>query len=141
MLEQWIYFSFQHNKIIHLTTIKTPQTYPPPWPTKNNRPQPPKTLLHTHTLSLSLSLSQTKQLNKTKTITTCTDLYAALSNGTVSTIQGSSSPTVITPSDTTLGHSLAHRLVQIDVIDIFSVPGDGACVVTFTGGAWIDDEA
>ena len=50
-------------------------------------------------------------------------------------------PTVITPLDTTLGHYLAHQLVQIGVTDIFSIPGDSACVVTFTGGAWIDNEA
>ena len=48
-----------------------------------NQEQPSTTAQNTPTLSLSLSLSlsQTKQLNKTKTITTCIDLYAALSNG------------------------------------------------------------
>ncbi|XP_075637901.1 pyruvate decarboxylase 1-like [Castanea sativa] len=55
---------------------------------------------------------------------TCTDLYAAPSNGAVSTIQSSFSPTIITPLDTTLGRYLAHRLIQIGVTDIFSVPGD-----------------
>ena len=101
----------------------------------------PTLFFYSFSLSCSRTITQTKQLNKTKTITTCTNLYAALSDGAVSTIQGSSSPTVITPSDTTLGRNLAHRLVQIGVIDIFSVPSDGACVVTFIGGAWIDDEA
>ena len=92
-------------------------------------------------LSRSRTITQTKQLNKTKTITTCTDLYVALSNSAVSTIQSSSSPIVITPLDTTLGRYLAHQLVQIGVTDIFSVPGDGACIVAFTGGDWIDDKA
>ena len=113
-----------------------------------NQEQPSTTAQNTPTLflySLSLSLSrtttQTKQLNKTKTITTCTDLYAAPSNDAVSTIQSSSSPTVITPSDTTLGRYLAHQLVQIGVTDIFFVSSDVMCIVTFIGGAWIDDEA
>ena len=55
---------------------------------------------------------------------TCTDLYAAQSNGAVSTIQSSCSPTIITPLDATLGRHLARQLVQIGVTDIFSVPGD-----------------
>ncbi|KAI9077751.1 hypothetical protein K1719_040237 [Acacia pycnantha] len=45
-------------------------------------------------------------------------------NGTVSTIQSSVSPSVISSSEATLGRHLARRLVQIGVTDVFSVPGD-----------------
>ncbi|KAH1048497.1 hypothetical protein J1N35_039281 [Gossypium stocksii] len=45
-------------------------------------------------------------------------------NGTVSTIQGSVSPTVVSCSEATLGGHLAKRLVQIGVNDVFSVPRD-----------------
>ena len=77
----------------------------------------PALFLYSLSLSHSRTITQTKQLNKTKTITipsqiyhtnnacppTCTDLYAAPSNGAVSTIQSSSSPTVITPSENHTG--------------------------------------
>ncbi|KAJ9693993.1 hypothetical protein PVL29_009793 [Vitis rotundifolia] len=46
------------------------------------------------------------------------------SNGIVSSIQSSVSPSVIASSDATLGRHLARRLVQIGVSDVFSVPGD-----------------
>ncbi|KAK9290550.1 hypothetical protein L1049_008720 [Liquidambar formosana] len=42
----------------------------------------------------------------------------------VCTIQNSVSPTVINPSESTLGRHIARRLVQIGVTDVFSVPGD-----------------
>ncbi|GMI96427.1 pyruvate decarboxylase-2 [Hibiscus trionum] len=46
-------------------------------------------------------------------------------NGTVSTIQGSVSPTVVNcAAEATLGRHLARRLVQVGVNDVFSVPGD-----------------
>ncbi|WRX23528.1 Thiamine pyrophosphate enzyme [Theobroma cacao] len=45
-------------------------------------------------------------------------------NGTVATIQGSVSPTVINSCEATLGRHLARRLVQVGVTDVFSVPGD-----------------
>ncbi|KAJ6778102.1 PYRUVATE DECARBOXYLASE [Salix koriyanagi] len=45
-------------------------------------------------------------------------------NGAVSAIQSSASPTLINPSESTLGRHLARRLVQIGVTDVFSVPGD-----------------
>lgn len=40
------------------------------------------------------------------------------------TIQDSHPPSIIASSDATLGRHLAHRLVQIGVKDVFSVPGD-----------------
>ncbi|XP_058734506.1 pyruvate decarboxylase 2-like [Vicia villosa] len=45
-------------------------------------------------------------------------------NGTVSTIQKSTSSTTLASSESTLGSHLARRLVEVGVTDVFSVPGD-----------------
>ncbi|QHO24801.1 pyruvate decarboxylase 2 isoform X1 [Arachis ipaensis] len=53
----------------------------------------------------------------------CNDV-GSLPNGTVSTIQGTHSSSLVTPCDANLGRHLARRLVEIGVTDVFSVPGD-----------------
>lgn len=50
------------------------------------------------------------------------DICCGGPNGTVSTLQGSSSHSAA--PDATLGRHLARRLVQVGVTDVFSVPGD-----------------
>lgn len=45
-------------------------------------------------------------------------------NGKVSVVAGSYTPSAVAPADATLGRHLAHRLVEIGVSDVFSVPGD-----------------
>ncbi|KAJ7964221.1 Pyruvate decarboxylase [Quillaja saponaria] len=45
-------------------------------------------------------------------------------NGSVNSVQDSHPPSTIASPDATLGRHLAHRLVQIGVNDVFSVPGD-----------------
>ncbi|KAL5710112.1 pyruvate decarboxylase [Ranunculus cassubicifolius] len=52
------------------------------------------------------------------------DVGCLPSNGTVSTVQNSLTPSMINASEATLGRHLARRLVQIGVTDVFSVPGD-----------------
>ncbi|GFZ13316.1 thiamine pyrophosphate dependent pyruvate decarboxylase family protein [Actinidia rufa] len=47
-----------------------------------------------------------------------------LHNGAVSTVQDSHAPSYVATPEATLGRHLAHRLVQIGVSDVFSVPGD-----------------
>ncbi|CAM8913108.1 unnamed protein product [Rhodiola kirilowii] len=48
----------------------------------------------------------------------------ASQNGKVSVVTGSYTPSAVAPADATLGRHLAHRLVEIGVSDVFSVPGD-----------------
>ncbi|XP_047180437.1 pyruvate decarboxylase 2-like isoform X2 [Vigna umbellata] len=45
-------------------------------------------------------------------------------NGTASAIKNSAPATAVTTTEATLGRHLAHRLVQVGVTDVFSVPGD-----------------
>ncbi|CAH9074049.1 unnamed protein product [Cuscuta epithymum] len=52
------------------------------------------------------------------------DVVCPSANGAVSTVQDSHSPSVVAPPDATLGRHLAHRLVEIGIRDVFSVPGD-----------------
>ncbi|KAA8517442.1 hypothetical protein F0562_017735 [Nyssa sinensis] len=57
---------------------------------------------------------------------TSNDMGCLPHNGVVSTIQNSAvlSTSIFNSSDATLGRHLARRLVQVGVIDVFSVPGD-----------------
>ncbi|CAM8916344.1 unnamed protein product [Rhodiola kirilowii] len=48
----------------------------------------------------------------------------ASQNGKVSVVTGSYTPSAVAPADATLGRHLTHRLVEIGVSDVFSVPGD-----------------
>ncbi|CAH9074754.1 unnamed protein product [Cuscuta europaea] len=52
------------------------------------------------------------------------DVICPSANGAVSTVQDSHSPSVVAPPDATLGRHIAHRLVEIGIRDVFSVPGD-----------------
>ncbi|CAH9138610.1 unnamed protein product [Cuscuta epithymum] len=52
------------------------------------------------------------------------DVVCPSANSVVSTVQDSHSPSVVAPPDATLGRHLAHRLVEIGIRDVFSVPGD-----------------
>ena len=54
------------------------------------------------------------------------DICCGGTNGTVSTLQASSSHSAVplASADATLGRHLARRLVQVGVTDVFSVPGD-----------------
>ncbi|CAK8574891.1 unnamed protein product [Lathyrus sativus] len=63
-------------------------------------------------------------LGSLETCKPCNNHIASPPNGTVSTIQKSTSSTTLASSESTLGSHLARRLVEVGVTDVFTVPGD-----------------
>ncbi|KAL5067054.1 hypothetical protein RYX36_017941 [Vicia faba] len=55
---------------------------------------------------------------------TSNDVVSCANANNTSPIQPSIPSTAVCSTDATLGHHLARRLVQVGVIDVFSVPGD-----------------
>ncbi|CAI8601020.1 unnamed protein product [Vicia faba] len=63
-------------------------------------------------------------LGSLETCKPCNNDLTSPPNGTVSTIQKSTSSTTLASSQSTLGSHLARRLVEVGVTDVFTVPGD-----------------